>query len=225
LPACPNPTVVFKETLTMHWYQYITVLSLAVFILACCYHLFRLIRLGKPVDFAPPAGTTGPAILYSFTGAMNPLKKESAFLHLPTYSAGIIYHLGTFLSISLFFLLWFMPLERTTITHFLSLFLLVSVGCGIGILFKRLLKKDLRKLSIPDDYISNVLVSLFQLMSVFILEFSFPLSVYYLITSLLLLYFPLGKLKHAIYFFAARYHLGFFYGWRGIWPPRPLNRM
>ena len=28
-----------------------------------------------------------------------------------------------------------------------------------------------------------------------------------------------GKLKHVVYFFAARYHLGFFYGWRNVWPP------
>ena len=29
---------------------------------------------------------------------------------------------------------------------------------------------------------------------------------------------PLGKLRHAVYYFAARYHLGFFYGWRNVWP-------
>jgi hypothetical protein len=43
---------------------------------------------------------------------------------------------------------------------------------------------------------------------------------YFIAISLLFLYFPLGKLKHAIYFFAARYQLGFFYGWRGVWPPQ-----
>jgi hypothetical protein len=29
---------------------------------------------------------------------------------------------------------------------------------------------------------------------------------------------PLGKLRHVVYYFAARYHLGFFYGWRNVWP-------
>jgi hypothetical protein len=41
---------------------------------------------------------------------------------------------------------------------------------------------------------------------------------YFICAGLLFLYLPLGKLKHSLYFFAARYHLGFFYGWRGIWP-------
>jgi hypothetical protein len=34
-----------------------------------------------------------------------------------------------------------------------------------------------------------------------------------------MLYIPAGKLRHTVYFFAARYHLGYFFGWRGVWPP------
>jgi hypothetical protein len=41
---------------------------------------------------------------------------------------------------------------------------------------------------------------------------------YFIFAGVLFLYLPSGKLKHSLYFFAARYHLGFFYGWRGIWP-------
>jgi len=41
---------------------------------------------------------------------------------------------------------------------------------------------------------------------------------YYISSILLFLYMPLGKLRHAVYYFAARYHLGFFYGWRNVWP-------
>jgi len=44
-------------------------------------------------------------------------------------------------------------------------------------------------------------------------------SVYYVTAALLLLYIPVGKLRHLVYFFAARYQLGYFYGWRGSWPP------
>jgi len=176
------------------------------------------------MDYSSPAGKIIPSIQYSFTGAMNPVKKESAFLHLPTYFAGIIYHLGTFLSILMFFFIWSdLPLPDILIYSIVP-FLLISFSCGIGILIKRLLKKGLRDLSNPDDYLSNLLVTGFQLMTGIVLLWNQAYPVYFILSSLLLLYFPLGKLKHVIYFFAARYHLGFFFGWRGIWPPKKSER-
>jgi nitrate reductase gamma subunit len=98
-----------------------------------------------------------------------------------------------------------------------SLFLGISGICGIAIFVKRIIKKDLSLISNPDDYISNLLVSGFQVMTIIQLNSYNP--VYYILTSILLLYLPFGKLRHTIYFFSARYHLGFFYGRRGVWPP------
>ena len=73
----------------------------------------------------------------------------------------------------------------------------------------------------PDDYISNILISTFQLFTMFYLLAPgcccMP-TAYYVICILLFLYFPLGKLRHLVYYFSARYHLGFFYGWRNVWP-------
>ena len=73
----------------------------------------------------------------------------------------------------------------------------------------------------PDDFISTGLVTLFLLMTT--LNMLFPTvsavnTIYYISSILLLLYLPLGKLRHVVYYFAARYHLGFFYGWRNVWP-------
>jgi hypothetical protein len=206
----------------MYWYHWITLGSLGICLVNSSVHLLRLIRLGKPRDYSFPAGKIAPSIQYSFTGAMNPLKKESAYLHLPTYIAGIIYHIGTFLSIALFFLIWADVNFPDILTFSIVPFLLISFACGMGILIKRMVKKGLRDLSDPDDYISNLLVTFFQLMTSIVLLWDQYYPVYFILSSLLLIYFPLGKLKHAIYFFAARYHLGFFFGWRGIWPPKQL---
>ena len=206
----------------MNWYHYAALASLCFCLVVSLFHMLRLIRLGKPLDWAPSAGKTLPAIQYSFTGAMSPSKKESAFLHLPTYTAGILYHVGTFLSIFLFF---FFLVQVTFIGIFAALlsgFFVITGGCGIGILIKRMTKKELRSLSSPDDYISNMLVTFFQLITALVLYIPATIPGYFIIASLLLLYFPVGKLKHAIYFFAARYHLGLFYGRRGVWPPKSL---
>ncbi|HOT16394.1 MAG TPA: hypothetical protein PLB07_01905 [Bacteroidales bacterium] len=150
---------------------------------------------------------------------MSPTKKESAYLHLPTYTAGIIYHLGTFLSLLLFIILLAGFIPSGILRLIISLLLAVSTLAGLMILVKRFLNNELRSLSNPDDYISNLLVTLFHLMTIAVLNFEGARVFYFLEASLLLLYLPVGKLRHTIYFFAARYHLGYFFGYRGTWPP------
>jgi hypothetical protein len=203
----------------MNAYLWITLAASVICLAALLSHFVRLVRLGVPSDFSVPAGDSRKAVLYSFTGAMSPGKKESAYLHLPTYVAGIIYHLGTFLAFSCIPFI----IRTGTLPHVLSVFftgiLLVSSACGIGVAVKRIVKKALRHLSNPDDYLSNLLVTVFQLTTAGVLANVAPLPWYYIILSALLLYIPMGKLKHLLYFFAARIHLAYFFGRRGIWPP------
>jgi hypothetical protein len=206
----------------MYWYHWITLGSLAICTYSSSVNFFHLVRLGKPRDYSNPAGNIASSIQYSFSGAMSPRKKESAYLHLPTYISGIIYHLGTFLSFALFFLIWADISLPDPLILLIVPFLLLSSACGTGMLIKRIIKKGLRDLSDPDDYISNMLVTFFHIMTGAVLLWDLLAPVYFLLAAILFLYFPAGKLKHAIYFFAARYHLGFFYGWRGVWPPKQL---
>ncbi len=173
--------------------------------------------LGKPRDHSTRSGSPAGGIVYSFTRAMNPAGKESAYLNLPTYAMGVIYHIGTFIAIILFFVFFLSENINEMMTVPFAIFLFLSSLCGIIILMKRIFDKKLRKLSNPDDYISNMLVTGFQAASGIVLLTPSTYPVYMVITSLLLLYLPLGKLKHVIYFFAARYHIGYFYGWRNVW--------
>jgi hypothetical protein len=219
----------------MQWYRWLALFSLALCVAACLWHFIRLIRLGRPTDYSKQSGQVPPAVRFAFTGAMSPARKESALLHLPTYFAGIVYHMGTFLSLLLFFLI-FAGYTPGNILDFTSenilafspenLLALLGVGmltasvlCGIAIFLRRATWKKIRSLSNPDDYISNLLVTLFQLLTALVILFPSWQMIYFIEFSLLMLYLPLGKLKHTVYFFAARYLLGLFYGWRGVWPP------
>ena len=202
----------------MKWYIILALVSFSICLLSCLYHFFKIIRLGKPADFTESIGDVSAAVAYSFTGGMSPAKKESAYLHKPTYTAGMIYHVGTFLSFALFFCFLFNIFFSETIDLTISGFLIISGLCGIGIFIKRLIKKELKSISNPDDFISNFLVTVFQLVTA--VNLNFPTPVYFVLTSILFLYLPLGKLKHTVYFFAARYHLGFFYCKRSVWPPK-----
>ena len=201
----------------MHW---VLLVAVAVCFVSFAYHFIRLVRLGRPRDLSAKAGNTGTAIVYSFTSAMSPKNKESAFLHLPTYTAGIIYHIATFVSLAtLVLILLDVHLNHTLLILLASTAFAGSIA-GLAILIKRIADKKLRNLSNPDDYISNLLVTVFQLMTGLTLLFGSLYPAYLLLAALLFLYMPVGKLKHIIYFFAARYHLGFFYGWRNVWPPK-----
>lgn len=209
---------------------------MAVFALGICLsvlflHFVRLIRKGKPKDFSRPAGNTTRGIQFAFTGAMSPTRKESAYLHLPTYTAGLLYHIGTFLSFFLFFFFLAEIFPKEKLAYGIVTFLIFSALSGIAIFIKRMVRKELRFLSNPDDFISNLLVTVFQISTILILLSPAVLQsysptvqlIYYLSFTLLMLYVPAGKLRHLVYFFAARYHLGYFYGWRGVWPPKKVK--
>ena len=203
----------------MPWYHWIALTALAICLASFAWHFLRLIRLGKPKDHARPAGKPASGIVYSFTAGMNPVNKESAFLHLPTYAAGVIFHIASFVSLLIFILVLAGIQPGAAFSTVLAVIALAGAVSGFAMLVKRAADKKLRILSSPDDYFSSLIVSLFQAMTALVLITGEFVAAWMLLSALLLLYMPVGKLKHAIYFFAARYHLGLFYGWRNVWPP------
>ena len=209
----------------MEWYKIVSLVALAICLVSLAVHFIRLTRLGNPVDYSVQAGDTTKAVIYSFTGAMSPAKKESAYLHLPTYSAGILYHLGTFASVAIFLVLLSGIVLPGPLPVVFAAFFGVKLTAGLLVLIKRITKPELRSLSNPDDYISNILVTGTQAFTALVLLNTAIGSVYFLWVSLLLLYIPVGKLRHAIYFFAARYHLGYYFGYRGTWPEGGHNKL
>jgi len=72
----------------MAWYYWLSVVSLAFCLLFYFYYIIKLIKTSKASDFAKPSGSKKNSVKYSLSKAMSPSKKESAYLHLPTYTAG-----------------------------------------------------------------------------------------------------------------------------------------
>jgi hypothetical protein len=204
-------------------YHWIFLGGFAICLISCLSLFFKVILSGLPKDFSQPLGKTLPAIVYSFTGAMSPTKKETAYLHLPTYTAGIIFHIGTFCGVFCLIVLFFNIQLPEWLKLSFSILLIISAICGLSILIKRILVSKLRNLSNPDDYISNVLVTGFHILLAITILNNRILPVLLIYSTVLFLYLPIGKLRHTIYFFTSRIHLGFFYGWRGVWPIRKHN--
>ena len=140
-------------------------------------------------------------------------------MNLPAYGAGMAFHAGVLTGLGLLlaavlgrglpgFLLW--PARLLT---------LAGGAGGLGLLLKRSLQPQLRGMSCPDDYVSNALSSLFALLA-FAATFSAAAAGLWMAEGILLLvYAPLGKIRHCLFFFTTRYHLGAFFGRRGTFPP------
>jgi len=149
----------------MSIYHYILLAGFCIFLIFSILIIYKILRAEYPRDFSYPIGKVGSAVIYSFTGGMSPLKKESAYLHLPTYIAGMIYHVGTFAAFFLLIIIFFNIYLSSWLINVSFVFLILTSLCGFSIFIKRIFKSKLRKLSNPDDYASNLLVTGFQLLT------------------------------------------------------------
>ncbi|MFC2092293.1 hypothetical protein ACFLSV_00195 [Bacteroidota bacterium] len=199
-------------------YQYVFAAGFIVFLFSSIFKIFKVVSAGTSDDPSKPIGKIGPAIIYSFTGAMSPNKKESAYLHFPTYIAGIIFHIGTFIvflwAVVNFFNINIFPF----LIYAFFIFLLISFACGLSIFIKRLFNQKLRSISNLDDFISNLIVTGIHAFAVITLMQNSFVPYLFIYSGLLFVYIPMSKLRHSIYFFPARAQLGIFYGRRGVWP-------
>jgi len=175
---------------------------------------------GRSPLFAAAAGSSRRGAAYAFGPGMSPAAKESAREHLPAWFAGMAYH-GAILTafISLVLVMAGVTLTGAPLAAIRLLTLLGSLG-GLGLLLRRALGSTLRGLSRPDDFVANLLTTGFVGLA-FLRTFWPALETVFLIeTMVLLLYIPLGKIRHCLFFFPTRYHSGSFFGRRGTYPPR-----
>jgi hypothetical protein len=205
---------------------HIGVLAMAAWaLIALTAMILRTRAHGRIEYFAPAAGRAMGGIAYAFGPGMSPTAKESAREHLATWFAGVGYHIGIFAGFAVLASLIAGVLSNGALApgawlRILQVICLVGALCGAGLLIKRAASPQLRRLSCPDDYVANLLTTMFAgLASVA------PLSptlhrIWLAETIVLLLYMPIGKIKHCFFFFTTRYYLGTHFGRRGVFPPK-----
>lgn len=199
-----------------------TLLKYAVF-LALGFTIAMFLRMlvkarsyGRKTAHAQPAGNAWTGIVYAFSRGMAPWEKESAKKHLPTYFAGMIYHAGIFTAFLVLFFHMFSI--RIPMADVLRGFMVAGLAAGSGLLIKRVSKSYMRILSSADDYTANILVDLFVLFSLVSTWFPLILPGLYVSAIILLIYIPLGKIRHCLFFFYSRIIFGTFFGRRGVYP-------
>jgi len=166
--------------------------------------------------FAVPRGSPSVGVRYAFTIAFLPWAKESASGHLGTYLAGIVFHAGVFAMLARL-VLTLVPLTvPRAITEALAALFGAALACGLGLLVKRQVASQLRAISVPDDLIANLLVdvALAAALAAALVPGAVPL--FQLAGAALLVYAPLGKLRHMLFLVTSRRLWGAYYGRRGV---------
>jgi len=182
--------------------------------------MLRSRAFGVARVYAPPSGRAAAGVLFAFGPGMSPTAKESVRGHLAIYAAGVLYHLGTFAALAMAALCWAgVPLAGPWPGSLRGLTLAGALA-GLALLVRRLRLPHLRHLSVPDDYVSNLLTTALSALACATSFFPQLRPALLAEATLLLLYLPLGKIKHCIFFFSTRYQFGLQFGRRGVLPPR-----
>ncbi len=174
--------------------------------------------LPRPKDRSLPKGSPNHGILYAFTLGMAPWAKESTRLHRTAYLRGIAFHLGIFLTLAILVASPWIPALPA------SWRFVLAAGCGLGAIFGlagfvfRLVEGTLKKISTPDDYAAVLLVSLFMATAALWLVVPAAAPLFYLTSVLMLVYAPLSKIRHCLYFAFSRLFFGTYFGKHAVLP-------
>lgn len=197
----------------------VVLLAAAACLLGLALQVVRARGFGPRRLFAAPAGDPRAGVRYAFTGALSPRAKESARQHPIAWALGIGYHVGTFAALATLALAVFEQRPAGVLAGGLVALLALGTASGLALLGKRLVEPSLRALSHPDDFVANGLVTGLGALSLVWVLTGAGAAVLLTVGAVLLLYAPLGKLRHAAFFFVSRRHLGAFFGRRGVFPP------
>jgi len=177
-------------------------------------------RLPAPGELAAQRGRAGAGVRYAFTTAFLPWAKESGRRHPLGYGAGVVLHMAVLLA--LFLALWSVgrPLPAPGWAGG-AVVVILGLGCvaGLGLLVRRLVSRRLRELSIGDDYLSIGAVTAVVGVALAAAAGVASLASMQVATAILLLYVPLGKLRHMVFLVPSRVYWGRNLGRRGVLPP------
>ncbi len=167
-------------------------------------------------DLARERGNMWRGILFAFTLGMAPWEKESTRIHWIAYLRGIFFHIGIFMAFGVLLVSPWLDLLpdlvvwlALAVTGFGALF-------GLAGIIMRLAGPNERALSLPDDYASVFLTSLFIALAFAVLLWPSVLPVFYLVTGIMGVYIPLSKIRHCVYFFYSKFFFGMGFGRRGV---------
>ncbi len=167
-------------------------------------------------DFSTPKSSPQKGVLYAFTMGMMPWTKEVVRKNWFPYVRGVAFHMGIFIGLAALVVSpWWALLPEWA-----RWALAVATGGGalLGLIGAemRVIDRHLRAISTPDDHASVLIVNIFLATTCIALLQSEWLPVMYIVSAVMLVYIPMGKIRHCITFFFSRFFYGQFVGRRSV---------
>ncbi len=192
------------------------ILGLGIGLVGLLLRINEIMRRPFKQDLARPRGNERRGILFAFTLGMAPWEKESTRQHWLAYFRGIFFHVGIFSAFAVLFASpWLAQLPDWVKWIALALTAAGAVFGFLGIPM-RLKGPNERMLSLPDDYFSVFLTSLFIALAAVVLLVPAWLPAFYIVTGVMSIYIPISKIRHCVYFFYSKFFFGYGFGRRGV---------
>lgn len=206
----------------------ISQLSALAALLAGAYGIYRRYLQTKhralPGDRSTLKGNPIHGITYAFAAGMMPWAKESTRIHMIAYLRGIGFHVGIFAALGALLVSPFWGYLPALLRVLLFSVLVIGSLLGAAGGLMRLAQRNLRGLSLPDDHFAVWLTTVFMALMAFGLLDEAVRVPMYLVAAITLIYIPLGKVRHCLYFFFSRIFFGKFFGRRAVFPhPQPVK--
>jgi nitrate reductase gamma subunit len=173
-------------------------------------------KLPFGIDRSISKDSAARGVVYAFTTGMMPWAKESTRLHFSAYLRGILFHVGIVAGIiTLLVSPWFDAMNDSVRV---AAALVIGIGglTGVAGAIGRIMQRNLRAFSTPDDHASVWIVSAFLLSAAASWLASEWLPVFFTTSALMFVYAPFSKIRHCIYFYFGRLFYGLHIGRRGI---------
>jgi hypothetical protein len=157
-------------------------------------------------------------ILYAYTLGMAPWSKESTRRHAIAYLRGVAFHMGIFLGLAVLLVSPWLDGIPGGLRSFLGVLVALGAFFGLAGFLTRFIEKNLKAMTTLDDYFAVLVVSLFLGVEALWLFYPPAEVAFYLTSAAMLVYAPLGKIRHCIYFAYSRLFYGKFVGSRAVLP-------
>jgi nitrate reductase gamma subunit len=194
----------------------IAIVGLALGLLGIILKIRDIMNRPFKKDLARERGSVGKAILFAFTLGMAPWEKESTRIHWIAYLRGIFFHIGIFMAFGVLLASPWLEFLPNVVVWLAAAVTGLGAVFGFAGIFMRLVGPNERTLSLPDDYFSVFLTSLFIALAFGTLLWHEVLPVFYVVTGLMGAYIPIGKIRHCAYFFYSKFFFGVSFGHRGV---------
>lgn len=199
----------------------VSVIGIALGLLGILLRLNEILRRPFKSDLARPRGSPWRGVLYAFTLGMAPWEKESTRLHWLAYLRGIFFHVGVFVTFAILVAFWVAPFWQGQAVPQVVAWVAGGLA-GLGAIFgfsgipMRLMEPNARVLSLPDDYASVALTSLFAGLGCLAVFFPAVAPLFLVVSGILGVYVPISKIRHCVYFFYSKFFFGMNFGRRGV---------